>query len=33
VEMRLDMDAEPEAMNGELRTEIVEVIQEKISDM
>jgi len=33
VEMRLDMDAEPEAMNGELRAEIVRVIQEKISDM
>jgi len=33
VEMKLGMDAEPEAMNRELRAEIVRVIQEKISDM
>jgi len=33
VEMRLDMDAEPEAMSKGLRADIVRVIQEKISDM
>ena len=33
VEMRLDMDAEPEAMSNDLRADIVRVTQEKISDM
>ena len=33
VEMRLDGDAEPDAMNEDLRTDIVRVILEKISDM
>jgi len=33
VEMRLDRDAEPEAMSGDLREDIVSVIQDKISDM
>ena len=32
-ETRLDRDAEPEAMNDDLRTNIVRVIQEKISEM
>ena len=33
VEMRLDRDTEPEAMNKDLRADIVRVILEKISDM
>jgi len=33
VEMRLDRDGEPEAMNRDLRADIVKVILEKISDM
>jgi len=33
VEMKLNLDAEPDAMNSDLRAEIVMVIQEKISDM
>jgi len=33
VEMRLDMDSEPEGMNDDLRVDIVRVIQENISDM
>ena len=33
LEMRLDRDAEPEAMNSDLRADIVRVIVEKISDM
>ena len=33
VEMRLDRDPEPEAMNKDLRAHIVRVILEKISDM
>ena len=33
VKMRLDMDAEPEAMSNDLRADIVRVILEKISDM
>jgi len=33
LEMRLDRDAEPEAMNSDLRVDIVRVILEKISDM
>ena len=33
VEMRLDSDIEPEAMNEGLRADIVRVIEEKISDM
>jgi len=33
VEMRLDRDDEPEAMNEDLRADIMRVIQEKISDM
>ena len=33
VEMRLDRDADPEAMNNDLRMDIVRVILEKISDM
>ena len=33
VEMRLDSDAESEAMNKELRADIVRIILEKISDM
>ena len=33
VEMRLDSDTESEAMNKELRTDIVRIILEKISDM
>ena len=33
VEMRLDRDAEPEAMSNGLRADIVRVILEKISDM
>ena len=33
VEMRLDRDAEPEAMSNDLRADIVRVILEKISDM
>ena len=33
VEMRLDRDPEPEAMNKELRVDIVRVILEKISNM
>ena len=32
-ETRLDRDAEPEAMNDDLRANIVRVIQEKISEM
>ena len=33
VEMRLDRDADPEAMSNSLRADIVRVIMEKISDM
>ena len=33
VKMRLDRDAEPEAMSNDLRADIVRVILEKISDM
>ena len=33
VEMRLDRDAEPEAMSNDLRADIVRVILDKISDM
>ena len=33
LEMRLDRDLEPEAMNDDLRADIVRVILEKISDM
>jgi len=33
LEMRLDMDAEPDAMNDDLRADITRVILEKISDM
>jgi len=33
VEMRMDRDAEPEAMSNDLRADIVRVILEKISDM
>ena len=33
LKMRLDRDAEPEAMNSDLRADIVRVIVEKISDM
>jgi len=33
LEIRLDRDAEPEAMNNDLRADIVRVIVEKISDM
>ena len=33
VEMRLDKDADPEAMSDELRADIVRVIAEKMSDM
>jgi len=33
VEMRLDRDAEPEAMSNDLRADIVRVTQENISDM
>ena len=33
VEMRLDRDTEPEAMNNDLRADIVRAILEKISDM
>ena len=33
VEMRLDMDSEPEAMTNDLRADIVRAILEKISDM
>ena len=33
VEMRLDRDAEPEAMSDNLRADIVRAIQENISDM
>jgi len=33
VEMRLDRDAEPEAMTDDLRADIVRVILERISDM
>ena len=33
VEMRLDKDAEPEAMSNDLRADIVKAILEKISDM
>ena len=33
VEIRLDRDTEPEAMNKDLRADIVRVILEKISDM
>ena len=33
LEMRLDRDAEPEAMSSDLRADIVRVILEKISDM
>ena len=33
VEMRLDSDTEPEAMNKDLRVDIVRIILEKISDM
>ena len=33
VEMKLDRDAEPEAMTNDLRVDIVRVISEKISDM
>jgi len=33
VEMRLDRDSEPEAMNEDLRADIVRAILEKISDM
>jgi len=31
--MRLKKDPEPEAMNSDLREDIVRVIQDKISDM
>ena len=33
LEMRLDRDAEPEAMNNDLRVDIVRIILDKISDM
>ena len=33
LEMRLDKDEEPEAMNNDLRADIVRIIQEKMSDM
>ena len=33
LEMRLDEDADPEAMNDDLRADIIKVILEKISDM
>ena len=33
IEMRLDIDSEPEAMNNNLRADIVRIILEKISDM
>jgi len=33
LEMRLDKDAEPEAMSNDLRADIIRVILEKISDM
>jgi len=33
LEMRLDMDAEPDAMNSDLRAEITRIIVERISDM
>ena len=33
LEMRLDMDAEPEAMNDDLRADIMRIIPERISDM
>jgi len=33
LEMRLDRDAEPEAMSSGLRADIVRIIQEQISDM
>jgi len=33
IEMRLDRDAGPQAMNNKLRADIIRVIQEKISDM
>ena len=33
VEMRLDMDEEPEAMNKDLRSDIVKMILDKMSDM
>ena len=33
VKMRLDRDAEPEAMSNDLRVDIVSVILEKVSDM
>jgi len=33
LEMRLDMDAEPEAMSDDLRADIIRIMMEKISDM
>ena len=33
LEMRLDMDAEPDAMNDDLRADITRIILERISDM
>ena len=33
VEMKLDREAEPEAMSGDLRAGVLRVIQEKISNM
>ena len=33
VEMRLNRDAEPEAMSDDLRTDIIRVILENVSDM
>ena len=33
LEMRLDGDGEPEAMNDSLRADIIRIMQEKISDM
>ena len=33
LEMRLDRDAEPEAMNGGLRADIIRIMTEKMSDM
>ena len=33
LEMRLDRDAEPEAMNNDLREDIVRIVLERISDM
>ena len=33
LEMRLDEDADPEAMSDDLRADIVRIILEKVSDM